>query len=239
MLVLTYLKGHPQDSDSQLLRYLISEVFDIFRAHGEAADEELSLYRTIPRYEAPWQMLHQMRDEVGAGTYKGGPNRRRGASPATQAANNPPAVVGPAPVPKSFLATENANERVRQNFMPGNSDQTHLFQAAPTGTAQFLPGAGAYHPAPTSSTTSGASFNGFAEAIGSGNHAPGALNSQENYFGPRRQPHAGQTSRENGPSVTATPSESTNGRAQSVSRFSNTMGSMDEMTDTWLDILDA
>jgi hypothetical protein len=58
ILILTYLKGHPQNSDTQLLRYIISEVFEIFIKQGDTNSEEPSLYQTIPTYEAPWQMLH-------------------------------------------------------------------------------------------------------------------------------------------------------------------------------------
>lgn len=72
MLVLTYLKGHPQNSDALLLRYLVSEVFDIFVEQNKADSEEPPLYQTILTYEAPWKMLHQMRDEIGVENYNGG-----------------------------------------------------------------------------------------------------------------------------------------------------------------------
>lgn len=74
MLVLTYLKGHPQTSDTQLLRYLLSEVFDLLIGQDETDSEEPSLYQTIPTYEAPWQMLLPMRDEIGLEICNSGPN---------------------------------------------------------------------------------------------------------------------------------------------------------------------
>ncbi|RDL30002.1 uncharacterized protein BP5553_10629 [Venustampulla echinocandica] len=68
MLVLTYLKEHPQNSDIQLLQHLISEVFDIFRAKDETdSNKDPLLYRSILTYEESWQMLHEMRGEIGSG----------------------------------------------------------------------------------------------------------------------------------------------------------------------------
>lgn len=40
----------------------------------ETDSEKLSLYQTIPTYEALWQMLLQMRDEIGLEIYNRGPN---------------------------------------------------------------------------------------------------------------------------------------------------------------------
>ena len=46
----------------------------MFIGQDETDSEEPRLYQTILTYEAPWQMLHQMRDEIGAENYNSGPN---------------------------------------------------------------------------------------------------------------------------------------------------------------------
>lgn len=118
MLILTYMKGHPQNSDTQLLRYLISEVFDMFIGQDETDSEEPSLYQTILTYEAPWQMLHQMRDEIGAENYNNGPNHH--LDPTARVLNNPPAVSGP--TLKHYSSIENEKEHSQFYFLPSNSD---------------------------------------------------------------------------------------------------------------------
>lgn len=118
MLILTYLKGHPQNSDTQLLRYLISEVFDIFIGQDETDSEEPSLYQTILTYETPWQMLHQMRDEIGVENYNSGPNHD--LNPTSRVLDNPPAVSGP--TPKYYFSMGNENEHSQLYFLPSNSD---------------------------------------------------------------------------------------------------------------------
>lgn len=116
MLVLTYLKGHPQNSDAQLLRYLVSEVFDIFVEQGKMDGEEPSLYQTILTYEAPWKMLHQMRDEIGVQNYNGGLDHR--LDPTTQVLHNPSAVSSPNP---EHFNEENENEHSQYNCLPSSS----------------------------------------------------------------------------------------------------------------------
>lgn len=77
MIVLTYLKCHPQNADSHLLRYLLSEIFDIFQADDDNTNKT-SMHKIIRKYEAPWQMLWQLRDEINAGVGKKIQARYRG-----------------------------------------------------------------------------------------------------------------------------------------------------------------
>jgi hypothetical protein len=56
------MKERPQNLDTQILFYLLSEIFEIFKS-TEAHDDSL-LSRAFRRYEAPWQILQQRLNEI-------------------------------------------------------------------------------------------------------------------------------------------------------------------------------
>lgn len=59
---MTCMKERPQHPDTQILLYLLSEIFEIFKG-TEARDDSL-LSQSFRRYEAPWQKLQQRLDET-------------------------------------------------------------------------------------------------------------------------------------------------------------------------------
>lgn len=56
------MKERPQNPDTQILLYLLSEIFEIFKS-TEARDDSL-LSQSFRRYKAPWQKLQQRLDET-------------------------------------------------------------------------------------------------------------------------------------------------------------------------------
>jgi hypothetical protein len=62
MIVLTHLKRHPRGSESQLLQYLLSEVFDIFEPKDTEAYR--SPHPGSLRHESLWKMLYQVYETI-------------------------------------------------------------------------------------------------------------------------------------------------------------------------------
>ncbi|CAI7581018.1 unnamed protein product [Penicillium discolor] len=62
LIAITCMKERPQNPDTQILLYLLSEIFEIFKS-TEARDDSL-LSQSFRRYKAPWQKLQQRLDET-------------------------------------------------------------------------------------------------------------------------------------------------------------------------------
>jgi hypothetical protein len=233
LIILTYLKGHPQDGDSHLLRYLLSEIFDIFKVGDEADDDDLSLYRTIRRYEAPWQMLRQMRDEVIARLNSGDRSWRRGHS------RQPGSTGGAAPTARPSQSNFLGN---RPNFPAQTTDQALFFAGATPTTA------------PPRASVASAPFPTTLAAFerGSGLDPPGnalllASKRQDDHFRPPRHGH-GQpwpyastppAPRDTGPMSAGVVGENDDAqlRSQTGSTSSHAEAPSDDMPDDWNDIL--
>ncbi|KAJ5504558.1 hypothetical protein N7463_007432 [Penicillium fimorum] len=62
LIVITCIKELPQHPDTQILFYLLTEIFEIFKS-TEARDDSL-LSQSFCRYEAPWEAIQQQLDEI-------------------------------------------------------------------------------------------------------------------------------------------------------------------------------
>jgi hypothetical protein len=245
MIVLAYLKGHPQDGESRLLRYLLSEIFELFKAHDDEEDDGLSLNRTSRRYEAPWQILHKMRDEATAGFDKDVLSRRRVYDPSVSlTSNSQPA---PSQTQRCFPSAESEkNERGGLSFTPLNPNQDRFYQTTPSARAP----PGTFSAAPASSNANGTTLDGPFHVERQDGHPHIIPTSQEDYSRPRHQTHVGQScscvagvhpSRENGPASTESQADSNTGpqsQAQSSWNSSHALEPVDDMPGDWLDILE-
>lgn len=89
----------------------------MFIEQGDTDSEEPSLYQTIQTYEAPWHVLHQMRDEIGAGNYNIGLQDHLDPTAHT-GLNNYPAISNP--TPKYYFGMGSEDEHSQSNFLPSN-----------------------------------------------------------------------------------------------------------------------